>query len=194
MPSHLDEMLGPPLLIVNDEEQLPRRTRIEIVGANGVALMCADDSAELGKKTLTISGSGEGSVPDVENEGDVLTVVAGAAAWAPTAFSPGEVISPTQLSANTDNWNPTGLATSRIIRVSTDASRNLTGITAAGGAFPYDIKRLINVGSFNLVLIHDATSTAANRFLIPGSLDLTLLPNDSVVTWYDPTTERWRVL
>lgn len=102
------------------------------------------------------------------------------------------VISPTQLAANTDDWSPTGLSTTAAIRVSTDASRNLTGIVAPalGGR---EI-RLLNVGSNNLVLIHDATSTAANRFLCPGSIDLTLGANSGVILRYDATSSRWRVI
>lgn len=101
------------------------------------------------------------------------------------------VISPAQLTANTDDWNPTGLATAHVIRADTDASRNLTGIVAPS------IARwviLANVGANNLVLKHDATSTAANRFLCPGSTDLTLSANTAVFLEYDLTSSRWRVV
>jgi hypothetical protein len=45
-----------------------------------------------------------------------------------------------------------------------------------------------------LVLIHDATSTAANRFFCPGSVNKTLNTNDSVDIWYDSSSTRWRVI
>lgn len=101
------------------------------------------------------------------------------------------VVSPSQLTANTDNWAVTGLSTAAIIRASTDASRDLTGISSptAGQAV-----LLCNVGSFDLVLVHDLTSTAANRFLCPGSVNFTLNPNDSVRLWYDSVSSRWRVI
>lgn len=100
-------------------------------------------------------------------------------------------ISPDQLVANTNNWNPDGLSTADVIRISTDATRNLTGIVAAEVS-----RRLVleNVGTENLVLVHDATSTAANRFLAPNSENLTLGPNASVELVYDLTSERWRIL
>lgn len=101
------------------------------------------------------------------------------------------VISPTQLAANTDNWNPTGLATATIIRASTDASRNLTGIVAASDA---QLLILVNVGSNDLVLVHDATSTAANRFYCPDNANVTLDPNAWAWLVYDLTSARWRVL
>jgi hypothetical protein len=104
------------------------------------------------------------------------------------------VISPTQITSNTDDWSPTNITTARVVRATTNASRNLTGIVASAGAIPFPMKLLINVGSFDLVLVHDATSTAANRFYLPGSVNLTLLPNDACQIWYDATSSRWRVV
>lgn len=102
------------------------------------------------------------------------------------------VISPTQIAANTDNYAPTGGATASRWRLSTDASRNLTGISISQ-ADGWRLK-LINVGSFAIVLKHDVTSTAANRFYCPNSLDFTLMPNQGVDIEYDGTSSRWRVL
>jgi hypothetical protein len=107
------------------------------------------------------------------------------------AFQLTNIISPSQLTGNTDNWNPTGLSACATIRVSTDASRNLTGIVAqtAGRRI-----RLRNVGAQNLVLIHDLTSTAANRFYCPGAANFTLNAKDSVDIEYDGTDSRWYVI
>lgn len=101
------------------------------------------------------------------------------------------IITPTQLAANTDNWNPTGLSTADLIRASTDASRNLTGIVAptTGRAMI-----LANVGSSDLVLKHDVTSTAANRFYCPDNADVTVKRNTAVIIYYDATVSRWRVV
>jgi len=70
------------------------------------------------------------------------------------------VISPTQIAANTDNYAPTNIGTSSVLRLSTDASRNLTGITTGASG---RILLIHNIGSNPLVLKHDVTSTAANR-------------------------------
>jgi hypothetical protein len=95
------------------------------------------------------------------------------------------------ISANTDNWNPTGLATASALRVTLTANWNLTGIVA-----PSDDRLMIldNIGGGTLTLKHDVTSTAANRFLCVGDVDMTL-PVDGW-TWlqYDFTSSRWRVL
>jgi hypothetical protein len=101
-------------------------------------------------------------------------------------------ISPAQLTANTNNWAPTGLSGASVIRVSTDASRNVTGIT--GGA---DGRLLMvqNIGSFDLVLTHeDAASTAANRIVCPSATNLTIPASSSAILQYDPTSSRWRVI
>ena len=113
------------------------------------------------------------------------------AGWTPAtlALSTGAT-TPATLTADTNNYAPAGFATASELRLSTDASRNLTGIT--GGT----IGRLIfvhNVGAFNLVLKdEDAASTAANRFALPA--DLTLLPDTAAIFQYDNTSLRWRLL
>ena len=107
------------------------------------------------------------------------------------AIFSGIVISPAQLVANTDNWSPTGLSTADVIRVSTDASRNLTGIVAPASAWAIVLE---NVGSFDLVLKHNVTSTAANRFFCPNDSDVTLQKDSTVLLVYDLTSLRWRVI
>lgn len=101
------------------------------------------------------------------------------------------IISPTQLIANQDDWDPASLATAAVIRISTDAARDLTGIAAQAASTRL---LLCNVGGFNCVLKHDVTSTAANRFYGPGSADFTLTPNKAVEIWYDATSSRWRII
>jgi hypothetical protein len=100
-------------------------------------------------------------------------------------------ISPAQLTANTDNWAPTGIADASRIRFSTDASRDITGITTGADG---RVLILHNIGTANAVLKHDVTSTAANRFLCPNSVDFTLGPNESAELSYDAGSSRWRVL
>jgi hypothetical protein len=98
-------------------------------------------------------------------------------------------ITPAQLTADTNDWAPTGLATAAVIRASTDASRNLTGLTGgADGRLLY----LANVGAQDLVLKDEsASSAAANRFALTA--DLTLTPDMVVALLYDGTSSRWRL-
>lgn len=98
-------------------------------------------------------------------------------------------ISPSQITADQDNYNPTGLSGAAVIRLSSDAWRRINGL--AGGADGRLIK-IINVGSYPIALgIEVASSTAANRFLAAG--DQVLYPTESVEVIYDATSQRWRV-
>jgi hypothetical protein len=97
-------------------------------------------------------------------------------------------ITPTAISATVDDYAPTGLATASVLRLSSDASRTVTGLT--GGA----LGRLLlvqNVGANPIVLANqNAGSTAANRFLF--GVDRTLEAERSVLLIYDATSSRWR--
>lgn len=97
-------------------------------------------------------------------------------------------ITPAQITANQDNYNPTGLGGASVLRLSTSASYNLTGIQGGAGG---RLLIVANVGANNLVLVHDATSTAANRLSLPGAMNLTLLPTESALLRYDATLSRW---
>lgn len=99
-------------------------------------------------------------------------------------------ISPSQITANQSDYAPSGFSTASTLRLSSDASRNITGL--AGGA---DGRVIIlhNVGAQNIVLINqDSGSTAANRFLLGG--DVTLAADASLSLRYDSTTQRWRAI
>src|SRR5207245_8477887 len=100
-------------------------------------------------------------------------------------------ISPAQITANQDNYNPASLSIANCLRITTDASRNITGLTAPAG----DGRLLVieNVGSFNAVLINESgSSTAANRFTLTG--DVTLPPNTGIRLRYDGTSSRRRAM
>lgn len=104
------------------------------------------------------------------------------------AYYQDTVSTPAQFTANVDNFSLGAFST---LRVSSDASRDFTGITngVAGRRL-----RLINIGSFNIVLVNDATSTAGNRFLTGTGANITMAALDVVDLQYDNTTQRWRVV
>lgn len=101
------------------------------------------------------------------------------------------VITPAQLTANTDNWSPPNLNVARVIRASTSASWNLTGIVAQPAGRKIS---LVNAGAQNLVLVNNSTSTAANRFYTPGGTNVTIVPQGAVDLWYDGATGGWRLM
>lgn len=97
-------------------------------------------------------------------------------------------LTPSQIAGNQDNYDPAGLMQAAVLRLATDASRDITGI--AGGA-DGRVLLIFNVGSFDIVLKDEnAGSTAANRFALNG--DITLQPDNSTGLWYDSTSSRWR--
>lgn len=101
-------------------------------------------------------------------------------------------ISPAQLTADQNDWNPTDLATASVVRFSTNALRNLTGLQ--GGA-DGRIILLANVGSFRLHLKHEnASSVAANRFACPAETDFIVGENNLALLVYDSTSSRWRIV
>ena len=93
----------------------------------------------------------------------------------------------TQFSANQNNLD---IGTGGIIRISSDAARNITGFASGSSG---DARLLVNVGSFTITIKHqDAGSTAANRIIGVNSADVEIPPQGSVVVFYDGTDSRWR--
>lgn len=100
------------------------------------------------------------------------------------------IISPAQITADQDNYAPTGWSTATHVRLDSDAARNITGVDASAVIVQ---KKLINVGSNNITIKHeDAGSTAANRFLSFTGADIVLQPNDSLDIFIDVTTGKVR--
>ena len=94
---------------------------------------------------------------------------------------------PTTIAANQNNYTlPTG---ADIVRVSSSATYTITGIVAVTGT----VIMLANVGSFDVRLSHESTSsTAANRITTATGLDVVIAPNDSLTIVYDAVSARWR--
>jgi len=109
-----------------------------------------------------------------------------------TTFASGithtNIITPTALSANTNDWNPTGLSTAYEIRISTTTPVNLTGIVAQENGRELLLR---NVGNHSFTLKNNVTSTAANRFLI--GYDYNVPPEGMVKIVYDDNDDRWFV-
>ena len=109
-----------------------------------------------------------------------------------------QVVTPQQIVANQNDYSPAfqpsmdGMAgLHKILRLSTDASRDITGVMARrGGAVVW----IWNVGAQNIVLKHQSTnSQAQNRFLSSTGLDVTITPDGYAMLTYDATTQRWRL-
>lgn len=105
-------------------------------------------------------------------------------------FAMSGIISPAQITSNQNDYSPANLAVSTIARLSTDASRNITGLLAPT---VNNTLYILNIGSNNIVLTNaNASSTAANRFDFGG--DRTLAAGDGLMLWYDLTAARWKAM
>lgn len=99
-------------------------------------------------------------------------------------------ITPTQITADQNDYNPTGLSTATVLRLSTDNdNRKITGLV--GGA-DGRVLVLLNVGSYDLVLTDEnSASTAANRFAF-GGVEALIPSGSSATLIYDATASRWK--
>lgn len=123
--------------------------------------------------------------------------VYGGSSWAPNAQTlDGAVeftgiITPSSISVQQDNYNPSGLSTCSVIRQAASADVDITGLTAVndGGLIFF-----INISNTYTITLKDesASSTAANRFDLPDNADVAILPNSIQMLMYDATTSRWR--
>ena len=107
-------------------------------------------------------------------------------------------ITPAQITGNVNDYNPTTGSMENVWRLSSDASRNITGLRAIPGENATLAGRqltLINVGANPIVIQNDnAGSSAFNRVLTGTGADVTLSPDHTMTLWYDVTRQRWRVV
>lgn len=77
-------------------------------------------------------------------------------------------------------------------RLTSDATRTITGIVAKGHSFVYVIS---NVGSNSIAFANQSgLSVAANRIITGTSGTVTLAAGEMLVLIYDSVSERWRAL
>lgn len=107
----------------------------------------------------------------------------------------GTPITPPQITANQNSYNPTGWDSANLVRLTANGSYNLTGLVPSTTP-----KLIVFSGSNGLALKHeDSGSTAANRILIPAAFtssryDYFITAETPIWLWYDSTASRWRVI
>jgi hypothetical protein len=99
------------------------------------------------------------------------------------------VNSPSQIASSQNDYT---LPSSDIVRLTSDAARDITGFVAGTSG---QIVLLVNVGSSTITLRHQsASSTAANRMIVPWASDYLLDAGYAALLVYDGTTSRWRIV
>lgn len=102
-------------------------------------------------------------------------------------------ISPAQITATQNDYNPTGLSNAKVMILTADQARSINGI--AGG---YDGRELLIVnGSTNadgdiILRTENTGSTAANRFTV--DCDVVMEPGETANLRYEGSLSRWRVV
>ena len=108
-------------------------------------------------------------------------------------FVDGEIISGvntvSQITANQNDFDP---GTNAILLLDIDAgNRDITGFS--GGTDGRILLVSLKATSGTAILKHqNASSTAANRFALPNSADVTLGAHEGVTLWYDGDASRWK--
>ncbi len=105
------------------------------------------------------------------------------------------IISPAALGSNQNNYNPTGLATSSLIRQDITTTVSITGLVAQPANTMLAIRNIKSGGAMEWITIshESASSTAANRFNLPSRGDWYIPPGGTMVFLYDGTISRWVV-
>lgn len=101
------------------------------------------------------------------------------------------VISPAQITADQNDYEPTGWADATTVRLSFNSDTR--AIRSFAAATSGERKTLVNVGTFpGFIVCEHPSGTAANRVL--GATDHVLWPSGVIEIEYDGTSSRWRVI
>ena len=121
------------------------------------------------------------NVVSVNGQTGVVTVTGGSGG---TAAS----VATKSLTTSVNNYDS---GTTDIVRVEATTNLSITGL--AGGSSGA-VKLFVNIGTNELTLVSAGTaSDASNRFVIVGG-DRVLSEGDSASTFYDATSQRWRLI
>ena len=106
-------------------------------------------------------------------------------------YSDSAIVSTAILTASVDDYDPTDLDIAILLRLSSDATWNITGMVAPSPVVARQIT-IFNVGANGIRFRNSSgNSLAANRFLMGG--DILIQANEGIIVIYDPTDSRWRI-
>lgn len=166
-----------------------------IAGGTPAALTATQVTALLDIFTSTLQGlvpaSGGGSSSFLRADG----------AWAAPLGSPalpfaGAVVTPTSISATTNDWDIFGgNSAAALVRASTTgAAQDITGITGGSAGRVCVIFNVGTTGTLNF-LRDNAGSSAGNRLAVPsGGGSFGVQPGSGGFFWYDGIDSRWRTV
>lgn len=96
------------------------------------------------------------------------------------------------ISSNQNNYSlPAGTT---VLRADITTALDITGFGAPANGLNQAFY-FVNIGTGTVTFKHQsASSTAANRFQLPGAADLTFATHEMGYVWYDDTSNYWRVV
>ena len=106
------------------------------------------------------------------------------------------VITPPELTANANNYEPTGWATSHMVRQAINLNnRSISGLKAPSPPSAI-IKRIHNLSQVDdLKFLHDdGGSDPENRIYLRDANDKSIKPNETAEFWYDVIDEKYKPL
>lgn len=125
------------------------------------------------------------------NEGAWLWRDSTDARWRVIGPQPTTVLRPAQVTADQNNYSPTGWATADTVYLDFDAARNFTGFAATVDG---DRKLLVNKSGFDFTISHNsASSSAGNKVICPAGASYTVTSGGGVLLTYDETDAFWRI-
>lgn len=125
---------------------------------------------------------------------DLLNVDSGSGTDIARQLILSSALTPSQITSDQNDYNPSGLSSSSVLRLSSDATRTITGMAGGTGG---RIVVIHNVGSNTIVLDHNSGSSMPyNKFHVDGlgGRDYVLPPSGSVVVQYDSSAAVWRTV
>lgn len=137
--------------------------------------------ALLAEGAVTPSGD-----PDKVGASDYLTALYNAF----VKIAANDTITPTTLTADVDDYEPTGWDAARMVRLNADAARSINGLKKSTTP-----KLVVNISNFDLTLLHlDAEQAAGNQIRTPNGADY-VLPRRAVALFvHDATSDAWRLV
>jgi len=103
-------------------------------------------------------------------------------------------ITPSSITSDQNNYAPTGHGTASVLRLTSDAPRQITGLQGGADGRIVILENVNTTANRAIVLKNeDAGSTAAYRFALGGK-NYNIAPGRSVILIYDSGSSRWRPL
>lgn len=161
----------------------------------GSNIIVQKDDATVGTVTSTLNLEGSGVTVSDEGGNKTTVEITGGLNPLETYTLDGNIITPSQLNSDQDDYSPPGFSTCSLIRQDINGQRVITGFEAP----PAGVNRMFAIT--NLSTSHelkfknnDSSSLPANRLLLrDAGPDKPLKENETALFWYDHVVSRYRV-